>query len=78
MEEYKALIQGLKKALELNVEVLVVYGDSEIIVHQVCNSIHCVSEHLRDYQKEVWNIISEFEYFNIKSTQDFRIKRFIY
>ena len=30
--EYEALIQGLKKAIDLDVKDLKVYGDSEIIV----------------------------------------------
>ena len=33
--EYEALIQGLRKAIELKVEKLKVYGDSEIIVKQI-------------------------------------------
>ena len=33
--KYKALVQGLKKAIELKVKNLKVYGDSEIIVKQV-------------------------------------------
>ena len=33
--EYEALVQGLRKAIELKVENLKVYGDSEIIVKQV-------------------------------------------
>ena len=36
--EYEALIQGLKKVLDLNVKVLIAFGDSEIIVRQVRNS----------------------------------------
>jgi ribonuclease HI len=48
--EYEALIQGLKRAIDLNVKLLIVFGDSEIIVKQVQNSIHCVSAHLKNYQ----------------------------
>ena len=44
--EYEALIQGLKKVIDLDIKVLVAYGDSEIIVRQVRNSIHCIFEHL--------------------------------
>ena len=33
--EYEALIQGLKKAIDLGVKDLKVYGDFEIIVKQV-------------------------------------------
>jgi hypothetical protein len=39
--EYEALVQGLKKAIDLNVKELKVFGDSEIIVIQVRNTIHC-------------------------------------
>ena len=33
--EYEALVQGLRKAIELKVENLKVYGDSKIIVKQI-------------------------------------------
>ena len=33
--EYEALVQGLRKSIELKVENLKVYGDSEIIVKQI-------------------------------------------
>ena len=45
--EYEALIQGLKKAIDLEAKALVVLGDSEIIVRQVRNTIHCIAGHLR-------------------------------
>ena len=58
--EYEALIQGLKKAIDLGIKELIVFGDSKITVRQVRNSIHCLSEHLQSYQREVWNLISHF------------------
>ena len=54
--EYEALVQGLRKAIELKVESLKVYGDSEIIVKQIRNQIHCISPHLKAYQNEVWDL----------------------
>ena len=51
--EYEALIQGLKKAIDLSVKDLKVYGDSEIITKQVRNLIHCISNRLTRYQQEV-------------------------
>jgi ribonuclease HI len=63
--EYEALVQGLKKAIDLNIKELKVFGDSEIIVRQVKNTIHCNSPHLRNYQQEVHRIIDNFEAFNI-------------
>ncbi len=59
--EYEALLQGLKKAIDLKVKYLHVYGDSEIVIRQVKNTIHCLSPHLRSYQSEVRNLISNFE-----------------
>ena len=58
--------------LDLNVKVLVAFGDSEIIVRQVRNSIHCLSNHLQSYQKEVWNLISAFDAFNIEFIPHFQ------
>jgi len=52
--EYNALVLGLCKAISLNVVVLKVVGDSEIVVPQVRNTIHCLSPHLKIYQQEVW------------------------
>jgi ribonuclease HI len=63
--EYEALVQGLKKATDLNVKELKVFGDYEIIVRQVNNTIHCNSPHLRNYQHEVHRLIGHFEAFNI-------------
>jgi ribonuclease HI len=47
--EYEALVQGLKKAIDLSVEELKVFGDSKIIVRQVRNTIQCNSPHLKNY-----------------------------
>jgi hypothetical protein len=38
--EYEALVQGLKKAIDLNFKGLKFFGDSKIIVRQVKNTIH--------------------------------------
>ena len=58
--EYETLVQGLRKAIEFKVENLKVYGDSEIIVKQIRNQIHCISPHLKDYQSEVWDLLKIF------------------
>jgi hypothetical protein len=65
--EYEALVQGLKKSIDLKVKYLKVFGDSEIIVRQVRNTIHCMSPHLKSYQQEVWNLLYSFDAFNINS-----------
>jgi ribonuclease HI len=65
--EYEALLQGLKKDLDMNIQNLIVFGDSEILVRQVRDSIHCLSPHIKSYQSEVWNLMNKFSSFNINS-----------
>ena len=60
-------MKGLKKELDLQVKCIEVFGHSQIVVHQVRNSISCTSNHLKNYQREVWELINKFEDFNIKS-----------
>jgi ribonuclease HI len=63
--EYEALLQGLRKASDMNIQNLTVFGDSKIVVRQVRESIHCLSPHLKSYQSEVWNLMNKFSAFNI-------------
>jgi ribonuclease HI len=63
--EYEPLVQGLKKAIDLNVKELKVFGDSQIIVRQVRNTIHFNFPYLKSYQWEVHRLIKNFEAFNI-------------
>jgi ribonuclease HI len=63
--EYEALLQGLKKEVDLKEKKIKVFGDSEIVIRQVRNTIHCLSSHLKHYQLEVWELIKSFDAFNI-------------
>ena len=65
--EYEALVQGLYKAIGLNVKYLQVFGDSDIVVKQVCNTIHFLSGHLKHYQSLVQDLTEHFISFNISS-----------
>jgi hypothetical protein len=47
-----------EKALDMNIQNLTVFGDSEIVVRQVRDSIHCLSPHLKSYQSEVWILLA--------------------
>ena len=51
----------------MNIQNLTVFGDSEIVVRKVRNSIQCLSPHLKSYQSEVWNLMNKFSAFNINS-----------
>lgn len=48
--EYEVLVQGLYKAIGLNMKYLQVIRDSEIIVRHIRNTIRCLSGHLKHYQ----------------------------
>ena len=63
--EYEALFQGLYKAIGLGNKYLQVFGDSEIVIKQVRNTIHCLFGHLRHYQSLVQDLTSHFTAFNI-------------
>eukprot|EP00253_Pinus_taeda_P030123 PITA_30123 len=63
--EYEALVQGLYKAIGLKVQYLKLFGDSEIVIKQVRNTIHCLSNHLKHYQSLVQELIYHFLEFNI-------------
>eukprot|EP00253_Pinus_taeda_P034803 PITA_34803 len=65
--EYEALVQGLYKEIGVKFQYLKVFGDSEIIVKQVRNTIHCLSNHLKHYQLLVQELTSHFLAFNISS-----------
>jgi ribonuclease HI len=39
--EYKALVKGLRIIVELGVQRLYIYGDSELIVNQVMGESNC-------------------------------------
>ena len=61
------MFQGLKKAIELQVKNLKVYGYFEIVVKQIRNKIHCISPHLKAYQNEVSDLLINFHALNISS-----------
>jgi hypothetical protein len=65
--EYEALIQGLKKAINLKVKSIEVIGDFRLGIKQVRNSMFSTFHHLNNYQREVWSFINKFDSFNIKS-----------
>jgi hypothetical protein len=65
--EYESLVKGNKKAIDLKVKYLKVFGDSEIIIRQVRNNIHCLSLHIKEYQKVLRNFLYSFDAFNITS-----------
>jgi ribonuclease HI len=58
--EYEALVLGLRAAKDMKIEELAVFGDAELIVHQVKNLYQAKHPRLRAYRNEVWDMIDSF------------------
>ena len=65
--EYEALVQRLRKAIDLGEKEIECIGDSEIIVKQVRNQIHFLSPCLINYHRLIRDMTSSFSAFNIRS-----------
>jgi hypothetical protein len=63
--EYEALIQGLRKVVEMQVKILKVFDESEVVIGQVRDTMHCIYSHLKSFQREVWYLKNNFDAFNI-------------
>lgn len=49
MAEYETLVQGLRKSINMNIICIELFGDSQVVIKQVSNSIACNSYHLKNY-----------------------------
>jgi ribonuclease HI len=58
--EYEALVLGLRAAKDMKIEELSVFGDAELIVHQVRNIYQAKHPRLRAYRNAVWDLIDNF------------------
>lgn len=63
--EYEVFIQGLYKVISLHVKYFKIVGDSEIVIKQARNTIHCLSGNLKHYQSLAQDLISHFLAFDI-------------
>ena len=48
--ESETLIQGLRKAINMNVKYIEVFGGSQIVIKQVRNPMHCISNYMGNFQ----------------------------
>jgi ribonuclease HI len=51
---------GLRVAKDMKIEELEVFGDAELIVHQVRNLYQAKHPRLRNYINEVWDMVDSF------------------
>lgn len=65
--EYEGLIQGLEWARKRGIGCLQVHGDSELIINQVRGMHVTKNDVLKSYKHRVWDMIEEFDAFNLVS-----------
>jgi ribonuclease HI len=58
--EYEALVLGLRAAKDMGIEELSVFGDAELIVHQIKNIYQAKHPRLKTYRNEVWDLVDSF------------------
>jgi ribonuclease HI len=58
--EYEALVLGLRAAKDMGIEELSVFGDAELIVHQIKSIYQAKHPRLRAYRNEVWDLVDSF------------------
>jgi ribonuclease HI len=64
--EYEALVLGLRVEKDMGIEELSVFGDVELIAHQIRSIYQTKHPRLRSYINEVWDLVdSFFSTFNI-------------
>ncbi|KAK5776073.1 hypothetical protein PVK06_044032 [Gossypium arboreum] len=59
--EYEACIMGLRAAIERNIEILEVYGDSALVIYQICRYWEVRDSKLVKYSDLVVGLIKEFK-----------------
>jgi ribonuclease HI len=60
VEKYEALFLGLRDAKDMGIEELSVFGDAELIVHQIKNLYQSKHPRLMTYRNEVWDLVDSF------------------
>ena len=59
--EYSAVIIGLYNARMLGATKVVLHCDSQLVINQINGKFACRAEHLKDYLREVYDEMAEFD-----------------
>jgi len=66
LAEYEDHVLGLRTAKDMGIEELSVFGDAELIFHQIINLYQSKHPQLRSYINKVWDLVDNvFLAFNI-------------
>jgi ribonuclease HI len=58
--EYEALVLGLRAEKDMGIEELSMFGDAELIFHQIRNIYQTKHPRLRSYRNEIWDLVDSF------------------
>jgi ribonuclease HI len=58
--EYEALFLSLRVAKDMGIEEISVFGDAELIFHQIKSIYQSKHPHLRSYRNEIWDLVDIF------------------
>lgn len=66
LAEYEALILGLQWSLEVGIEALDIFSDSQVVIGQVNLEYSVNSDNIKVYEEKVDRLITQFQYFVLK------------
>jgi ribonuclease HI len=64
--EYTGLIMGMRLAIEIGVKHLVIAGDSNLVISQVCGDWEVKSKNLKGLHAEIRSMFKEFDFIAAK------------
>ena len=65
IEEYEALLLGVKASKEMGIMCLKIFGDENLIIQQVNNTFQAHNVRLKAYIDEVWKLREYFMFFEL-------------
>ena len=65
IEEYEALMLGVKDAKEMGIMCLKIFGDADLIIQQVNNTCQAKNVRLKAYRDEVWKLMETQGLFHV-------------
>jgi ribonuclease HI len=64
--EYLALIEVLKKSIELGIKEIIVFGDSKLVVNQVNGNWKIKNPNVKDLALRAKNLVKKFNKFDLR------------
>ena len=65
IEEYEALLLGVKAAKEMGIMCMRIFGDADLIIQKVNNTFQAKNVRLKAYRNEVWKLRDSFMFFEL-------------